>query len=72
MGFRQSVESLSHLCDLTMCDLQWGLLPVFITFHNHSKGVGGLVSERCANLGTLKSDLVGESRTKIGSHRSDL
>ena len=56
-------EGLSHLCELTKCDLPWVPLPVFVSFYDHSKGVGGLVSKRFAKLGTLKViSLVREGR----------
>ena len=67
----ESPESLSHWCDLTRCDLArynllWALLLVFVSFCDHTKREGGLVSEWCVKLSTLKSDLVNEQGAKMG------
>ena len=62
-------KCLGYWCDLTSYDLPWVPLPVFVGFRDYLKGVGGLVSERRAKLGTLKSDCFGEKVAKIGSFR---
>ena len=63
---------LSFFYDVTSCDLLDAPIPEFAAFCDHRKGVGGLVIERHAKLGTLKSDCVGERGAQVGSFRSDL
>ena len=65
-------KDLSYQCVLTSCNLPWAPLPVFVGFCGHFKGMGGLVSEQHAKLGTLKSDQVGERGAKIDSFKSSL
>ena len=49
---------LNFFCDLTSCDLLDALVPEFAAFQDLQKGVGGLVNERCAVLGTLDGNQV--------------
>ena len=65
-------EGMSYQCNLTSCDLLLAPLSVFVRFCDNSMGMGGLVSERRAKFGTLKSDCVGEREAKIGSFGSSL
>ena len=55
-------KNLSYRCNLTSCNLLWAPLLVFVGFRDHYKGVGGLVSEWRAKLGTLKSNCVDKIR----------
>ena len=63
---------MSFFYDLTSCDSPDASTPAFATFHDYLKGVGGLVSEQCAVLGTLKSNDVVERGGRLDSFRSDL
>ena len=65
-------KGLSYFYDLTSCDLQGAPILEFAWFCDHWKGAGGLVIKRCAKLGTLKSDCVGERGARVGNFRSDL
>ena len=65
-------KCLSLWYDPTRCDLLWPPLQVFISFCDYTKGAGGLVSERDAKLGSLKSDLGGEWAAKLGRIKSEL
>ena len=53
-------ERLSYYCDCTSCNLLWGPLLVLFRYCDHTKGEGGLVSERGTKLGTLKNDQLQE------------
>ena len=63
---------LSFFYNLTSCDLPGAPIPEFAAFRDHQKGVGGLVIERCAKLGMLKSDYVGERGDSLSNFQSDL
>ena len=65
----ENPRGLSFFCDLTSCDLPGALILEFVAFCEHRKDVGGLVIERRAKIGTLKSDRVGERGAQVGSIR---
>lgn len=60
-------EVLSYWCGLTSCYHLWAPLPEFVGFRDHLKGMCGLVIERRAKLGTLKSDRVGGRGARVAA-----
>ena len=59
-------------CDLISSDLLDVPIASFVLYHDFQKGVGGLVIELCAVLGTLKNSHVDERGGCLGSIRCDL
>ena len=69
---KENPSGLNFFCDLTSSDSPDAPILSLALFSDSRKGVGGLVSEWCAVLGTLKSNHVDERGGCLGSFRSDL
>ena len=69
---KKNPTGLSFYCDFSSRDSPDVSIPLFVLFRNPWKGVGELVIERHAVLGTLKKNHVEERGGDLGSSRRDL